>query len=84
MVWVWILFWLAAGKMVKVDPFRVTVAGKESFGCVNIADFLTALRPKLKPNPTASRTPPAALLWTWLFAWHKLWRAHKHKHNLQM
>ena len=45
-----------ADKMVKVEPFRVTVAGKDSFGCVNMAEFLAALRAKLKPNPTASRT----------------------------
>lgn len=38
--------------MVKVDPFRVTIAGKQTFGCVNMADFLAALREKLKPNPT--------------------------------
>jgi len=37
--------------MVKVDPFRVTVAGKKTFGCVNMADFLEALREKLQPNP---------------------------------
>ncbi len=38
--------------MVKVDPFRVTVAGKKEFGCVNMGDFLDALREKLQPNPT--------------------------------
>jgi pyruvate decarboxylase len=40
-----------AGKMVRVDPFRVTIAGKETYGCVNMADFLDALREALKPNP---------------------------------
>ena len=51
---------LRADKMVKVDPFRVTVAGKDSFGCVNMDDFLHALRAKLKPNPTASAALPTA------------------------
>lgn len=41
-----------AGKMVKVDPFRVTITGKKTYGCVNMADFLEALRKKLQPNPT--------------------------------
>lgn len=45
-------FWAHADKMVKVDPFRVTVAGKKEFGCVNMGDFLDALREKLQPNPT--------------------------------
>ncbi len=38
--------------MVKVDPFRVTIAGKKTYGCINMEDFLNALREKLKPNPT--------------------------------
>lgn len=44
----------SADKMVKVEPTRVTVAGKDTFGCVNMDDFLKALAGKLKPNPTAS------------------------------
>ncbi|CAL8464627.1 g4162 [Coccomyxa elongata] len=39
-------------RMVKVDPFRVTIAGKKTYGCINMGDFLNALREKLKPNPT--------------------------------
>lgn len=38
--------------MVRVDPFRVTVAGKKTYGCINMADFLSVLHEKLKPNPT--------------------------------
>lgn len=41
-----------AERMVKVDPFRVTIAGKKTYGCINMGDFLNALREKLKPNPT--------------------------------
>ncbi len=45
---------MRAGKMVKVDPYRVTIGGKQTYGCVNMADFLDALREKLKPNPTVT------------------------------
>lgn len=38
--------------MVRIDARRVTVAGKQTFGCVNMADFLPELAKELKPNDT--------------------------------
>lgn len=41
---------LSDSKMVAVDPRRVKVGGKRTFGCVNMAEFLPALAKELKPN----------------------------------
>ena len=43
---------ISDSKMVKVDQRRVTVAGKSTFGCVNMAEFLPLLAKELKPNDT--------------------------------
>ncbi|KAL3146995.1 Pyruvate decarboxylase 2 [Trebouxia sp. C0009 RCD-2024] len=43
---------LSESKMVRVGPRRVTVAGKRTFGCVNMAEFLPLLAGKLTPNDT--------------------------------
>lgn len=43
---------LSESKMVRVDSRRVTVAGKQTFGCVNMAEFLPELAKVLKPNDT--------------------------------
>ncbi|CAL0300929.1 unnamed protein product [Lupinus luteus] len=40
-------------KAIIVQPNRVTIADGPSFGCVFMADFLTALSKKLKKNTTA-------------------------------
>ncbi|KAI3892155.1 hypothetical protein MKX03_037702 [Papaver bracteatum] len=40
-------------KAVIVQPNRVTIGNGPSFGCVHMADFLTALALKLKKNTTA-------------------------------
>ncbi|OIV95897.1 hypothetical protein TanjilG_27001 [Lupinus angustifolius] len=40
-------------KAIIVQPNRVTIADGPSFGCVFMADFLTALSKKLKRNTTA-------------------------------
>lgn len=39
--------------LMQVDLFRVTVGGRHTFGCINMADFLTALAKAVKPNSTA-------------------------------
>ena len=43
---------LSESKMVRIDARRVTVAGKQTFGCVNMAEFLPELAKELKPNDT--------------------------------
>lgn len=43
---------LSESKMVRVDARRVTVAGKQTFGCVNMAEFLPQLAKELEPNDT--------------------------------
>eukprot|EP00891_Asterochloris_glomerata_P007803 jgi/Astpho2/7803/Aster-06094 len=40
-------------KMVDIQDFRVTVAGKATFGCVLMSDFLHELAKELKPNSQA-------------------------------
>ncbi|CAM6114831.1 unnamed protein product [Calypogeia fissa] len=40
-------------KMLLVQPDRVTIAGGESFGCVLMKDFISALSKKIKRNTTA-------------------------------
>ncbi|KAL2931674.1 Pyruvate decarboxylase 1 [Bienertia sinuspersici] len=40
-------------KMILVQPNRVTIANGPSYGCVFMADFLSALAKKLKRNTTA-------------------------------
>ena len=42
-----------AGKLIRVDAHRVTVGGKQTYGCVNMSDFLEKLQQKLEPNPTS-------------------------------
>ncbi len=42
-----------AGKLIRVDAHRVTVGGKQTYGCVNMSDFLNQLAAKLEPNPTS-------------------------------
>lgn len=37
----------------RVDAHRVTVGGKQTYGCVNMSDFLEKLVAKLEPNPTS-------------------------------
>lgn len=47
---------LMPGKMVLVEPERVTVGGGEGgqvFGCVRMADFLAGLAKRICPNSTA-------------------------------
>lgn len=43
---------LSDSKMVRVDQRRVTVAGKRTFGCVNMTEFLPLLAGELQPNDT--------------------------------
>ncbi|KAL0043633.1 hypothetical protein WJX79_010486 [Trebouxia sp. C0005] len=43
---------LSESKMVRIDARRVTVAGKQTFGCINMAEFLPELAKELKPNDT--------------------------------
>ncbi len=43
---------LSESKMVRIDQRRVTVAGKQTFGCVSMAEFLPELAKELKPNDT--------------------------------
>ena len=43
---------LSESKMVRVEQRRVTVAGKSTFGGVNMPDFLLRLAEELKPNDT--------------------------------
>lgn len=40
-------------KMLLVQPDRVTICGGESFGCVLMTDFISALNKKVKKNSTA-------------------------------
>ena len=44
---------LCTGKLIRVDAHRVTVGGKQTYGCVNMSDFLNQLAAKLEPNPTS-------------------------------
>ena len=37
----------------QIQDFRVTVAGKATFGCVLMSDFLHELAKELKPNSQA-------------------------------
>ena len=41
---------LKDAKMLKIDARRVTVGGKRTFGCINMAEFLVKLAKELKPN----------------------------------
>lgn len=41
---------LSKAKMVTIDPRRVTVQGRTTYGCVNMAEFLPQLAKQLKPN----------------------------------
>ncbi|MEW5303175.1 MAG: hypothetical protein WDW38_001501 [Sanguina aurantia] len=41
---------LKPSKMIAVEPNRVTVCGGQTFGCIQMDDFLNALAAKLKPN----------------------------------
>ncbi len=34
----------------QVDVNRVTICGRQSFGCVSMPDFLSALAKAIKPN----------------------------------
>lgn len=36
-----------------MDLFRVTIGGRQTFGCVGMKDFLNALAKAVKPNSTA-------------------------------
>ena len=36
-----------------MDAHRVTVGGKQTYGCVNMSDFLEKLEQQLEPNPTS-------------------------------
>ncbi|KAK9830951.1 hypothetical protein WJX81_001721 [Elliptochloris bilobata] len=39
-------------KMIKVDVSRVTIGGRQSYGCIAMPDFLSALAKAIKPNET--------------------------------
>lgn len=47
---------ISEAKMVRVDQYRVTIAGGKGgqvFGCVRMDDFLAGLARRIKPNPAS-------------------------------
>lgn len=42
-------------QMIRVDPYRVTICGRVSFGCVLMCDFLSKLSEVLDHNPFSIR-----------------------------
>lgn len=47
----------------QVDVNRVTIGGRQSFGCVSMPDFLSALAKAVKPNGAVQMDPAAVQSW---------------------